>query len=498
MNAKGIVSACVAGVIAATPAAASDGLVGGIVGGVIGGIIVNEATKNRQQRQHVRTVPRSTVSTAQRQANREMQVALNHFGFGAGTPDGAIGPRSRAAVSQYQAVLGHPPTGYITEYERMILTTAYQRALIGGPGVSQVMASHPMGMRGLLVVQRDEMAGVPVQPFAAPAAPVPAPAPEPALSSVPVVAEPAPAPEPESPSLPSFMGQGAVTASLASHCNKVSLLTNSNGGFVTVSNMTDPAFALSEQFCLARTYAISQGEDLMAKVPGFTPQQIAQQCEGFGPVLRDHVAALSLKDRDAVLQEVSGFVLQSGMAPAQLSGTGRICLGVGYVTDNMDVAIGSALVLTVLGERGYAELVGHHLVQGFGTSERPDLALPWYEMSLEAAGDGATMVFAPGMADRADLIRRAAYTLGGKPDQAQLVPVVPASLPAFALAPATAPAPEVAAEAELPGFDLPTETAPGETLVMAPAATAPAQTETRSGIEALPFAARLPFMLFRQ
>ncbi|MDZ7884407.1 MAG: hypothetical protein U5N53_16620 [Mycobacterium sp.] len=126
--------------------------------------------------------------------------------------------------------------------------------------------------------------------------------------------------------------------------------------------MTDPAFALSEQFCMARTYAMALSEDLASQVAGFTPAQIARkQCAGFGPVLADHVAALSLRTRDEVLSGVQSFVLTSGMAPAQMAGTAKICLGVGYTTDAMEVAVGSALVLTALGETGYAELLGHHL-----------------------------------------------------------------------------------------------------------------------------------------
>ena len=39
----------------------------------------------------------------------------------------------------------------------------------------------------------------------------------------------------------------------------------------------------------------------------------------------------------------------------------KICLGVGYTTDAMDVAVASALILTALGEKGYGELRGHHL-----------------------------------------------------------------------------------------------------------------------------------------
>lgn len=441
MHFKRIASTCVAAalVFSPVPALAGDALVGGIIGGIIGGAIVNGANKQKRtttRKSAPRKSTKPSVSSSQREANREVQVALNYFGFPVGTPDGALGPKSRAAISQYQALLGFAPTGNLNSWEQELLVQGFYRAQAGGTMTMQQVATDPRGTKGLLFAYRDEKLGVApaggqmaaVQPgvpqvgFAAGTNPVAAAVPQ---FGAAVTAGAA---------LPSFMGQGATQASLASHCNKVSLVTNSNGGFVTQVTMTDPAFTLSEQFCLARTYAIAQGEELVAKVAGFTPQQIAQQCEGFGPAMKEHVAALSLKSREEVLQGVSGFVLGSGMAPAQLSGTARICLGVGYVTDNMDVAIGSALILTTLGEVAYAELMGHHLASGIGTAQRSDLSLPWYEHAFTAASDGSTEVFAPGMADRAALIRLAAYSAAGKTLPGATVPgaPVPAStLPSF-------------------------------------------------------------------
>jgi hypothetical protein len=232
------------------------------------------------------------------------------------------------------------------------------------------------------------------------------------------VPEPAPAPAAPAPvtaALPNFMGGGgAVQASLASHCNKVNLVTSTNGGFTTLASMSDANQALSEQFCLARTYAISQGEDMAAKIATATPTEIVAQCAGLAPAMKDQVSALSLKARDAVLSDVSAFALGSGMTPAQLSGTAKICLSVGYRTDDMDVALSSALLLTALGERVYGELLGHHLAMGFGTSMRPDLAMDWYQTGFDAAGAGTTPVFAPGQPERNELIRKAAWSLGGR------------------------------------------------------------------------------------
>ena len=468
----------------------ADGLVGGILGGIIGGAIVNEANKTKRRTTTTyRKSPAkaSSVSSAQREANREVQIALNQFGYAVGAPDGALGPKSRGAVSEYQVFLGYPPTGQLTEYERTLLVTAYHRSVAGGPLVAQTVSTHPMGMRGLLMVQRDEMAGnAPVQPAAtagvlATATPV---QPEATASVLPSLMAEVPIADPSA--LPNFMEDNATQVSLASQCNKISLVTNSNGGYTTAAAMTDPMFALSEQFCLARTYAMATGEELAAKAAGFTPAQITEQCKSFGPALKDQIAALSLQPRDQVLAGVQAFVLKSGMSPAQLTGTAKVCLGVGYTTDNMAVAIGSALLLTSLGEGAYGELLGHHLSQGYGATQRPDLAIDWYDTGLAAMGAGVA-VFAPGSTDRTDVIRKAAFTVAGRAMEA-----APA-LPQFALSPDTSTAvtemPTYALKAAVPEKNK-------DVVVAVDGLNAPAGTLASTGTEVVLMAARLPFLLF--
>ena len=493
--ATGFVAASMA-LTAGGAAQANDGLVGGLVGGIIGGVIVNEANKKR-------TTTRTVVANPATAANREVQVALNHFGYDAGTPDGALGPRSRSAISQYQLTLGYPPTGQLTEFERSHLVASYHRAVAGGPVTMQQAAQNPMGMKGLLVAWRDEAMGIVPQTGAGTmaAAPAPEPAPAPAITAL----------VPAQPALPNFLGGDVTQASLASHCNKVSLLTSTNGGFVTAATMTDPVQALSEQFCLARTYAIAQGEEMAARLPGVTPQQIQQQCAGFGPAMAEHVSALSLRPAADVVPGVQSFALTSGMQPAQLAATAKICLSVGYRTDDMGVALGSALILATLGEQVYGELMGHHLAQGFGTAQRPDLALDWFDMGLAASG--TTPVFAPGQPERSDLIRKAAYTIGGRADLLPQAEPVPAALPTFALtteepaAPAAAPAPAATQVAATKKSTTPLAKAATAPAAVEPApaptadlpvieAAAPADSAGGSPVNALPMAARLPFLLF--
>lgn len=432
MTPKRIGTAILAASLTLSPAgpvlAGGGDVVGGIIGGIIGGAIVSESQRNRTRRSGTRA-----PSPARAEA-REVQTSLNYFGFPAGTPDGVLGRQSRSAISSYQVHMGYPVTGQLTQYEKSFLLSSYHRAIAGGAVTNQQIAANPQGPRGLLIMYRDELAG---QAQPAPAAPTttvvvnPAPAaPAAGTTTTTTVATPA---APSNGGLPTFMASGAQTgsqASLASHCNKVSLLTNSNGGFVTLASMNDPAMVLNEQFCLARTYAIAEGEELAGNINGVTPAQISAQCEGFGPAMKPHVASLSLKPMGAVVQDVSAFVLQSGMSPAQLVDTAKVCLSVGYRTDNMDVAVGSSLLLFALGEQVYGELMGHHLTHGFGTTQRNDLAQDWYLASVNAVDSGAPAVFAPGQPDRSQLIRAA---VTGQAPAAPMTAPAPASAPVPAL-----------------------------------------------------------------
>ncbi len=86
-------------------AAMADNLGAAIVGGIIGGALMNEHNKTK------RRTTTSTRYSATRAHNRETQTSLNYFGFNAGTPDGVMGSRSRAAITQYQIYVGFPATG---------------------------------------------------------------------------------------------------------------------------------------------------------------------------------------------------------------------------------------------------------------------------------------------------------------------------------------------------------------------------------------------------
>ncbi len=517
------------------PARANDGdIIGGLVAGMIGAAIVNGANQQQSQRQVARKPQASGLSSAERQRNAEVQTALNHFGFAVGAPDGVLGSRSRAAIAQYQSFLSFAPTGSLLETERQILITAYQRAMIGGAEVAEIVSASPMGLRGLLTDTRDRMLGLEdatartvragygglppeiaeaveeiarnsgiegpvlaqragflqmadmngdgrsdylmdtavtgsgfwctgkecaVRVFlttptgfqrndfqlatptpaafacagdvcriaAAPAAPPPA-ADAPLAGGTGTVMATTPAGQAE-PSLPGFAAALPVADSMAAHCRAVGEAAALAGGRPqTAAAMTDPAQALGEQFCQVAAAAEADGAALMAQVQGFSRDQIAAQCAAFSDSLAAQRDMAAAKPRDAALSELQGWLAKAGLPEAQLVGTARICLSVGYGADDVAMALGSALVLTGTGNMVYAELVGHHLAAGLGIARNPALAVDWFDGAVEAAKAGQAPVFLPDQADRLGLVTRAASALAGRA-QTPLLPVIPVSTP---------------------------------------------------------------------
>lgn len=412
MIARLLTSVSLIGAVALMPLSEAEADTGDFVAGAIVGIagaaIVNDINKNNQ-RTRTTTVRRAAPSGIPRtERGAQTQTALNYFGYNAGAVDGQIGRGTRAAIERYQIAMGYPVNGRsFPDYQFENLMAAYYWAEGGGQRQTGLY-----GQQLLLSYKNQQQQPVVV------AAPQPQPVVVPQPQTVPVVVQPQvvqpqPAPETiivaapaETPSaLPNFLGTGEAV-SLAGHCNTISLQTNTNGGFTKANAVSDPDFALSEQFCLARTYAVETGQELAGSVTGVSASQIEANCGAFGSLLSAQIGSLSTKGRDAVIADVANFVVQSGQQPASLAGTAKICLGVGYRTDDMAVALGSALILTSVGEGAYGELMGHHLSQGFGVAKSAELAKPWYVMGMDAVDAGAA-VFSPGQPERVEVIRAA-------------------------------------------------------------------------------------------
>lgn len=385
---------------------AGEILGGAVVGGVIGYAIGRDQQRKKNAQTTTRTYRSGIPSTSQ---GAQTQTALNYFGYNAGRVDGQVGRGTRSAIERYQVSMGYPINGYdFQPYQRDFLMQAYYWATSGGQATTQ-LSGQP-----LLMAYRQQLhSGSALA--AAPQAPA-AQIPQAAVAPTPVVTPPEPQPEaaPEAntaatttASLPSLFSGGTGGPSLANRCSGVMLQTSTNGGYTTLANMSDPDFALSEQFCMARSYAMARGEDLMQDIQGLTPDQVSAQCDSYGEMLAAQVDALSLNSKTDAETQMRKLALESGLSPNDLASTSKVCLAIGYRQDNMDTAVGSALMLVAMGEPAYGELVGHHLREGFGVQQRRDLSMQWYDASLSALDAGSEAVFLPSQSDRPQLLRAA-------------------------------------------------------------------------------------------
>ncbi len=424
-----LTTAALVGTLAVAPITEARADAGDFIGGaIVGGLLGHAITKDQQRKQQQRTtvVRRNYSSIPSTERGAQTQTALNYFGYNAGRVDGQVGSGTRRAIEAYQASMGYPVNGRdFQPYQFDFLMQAYYWGINGGAAQTQ-MAGQPL----LMAYRRQIQTGGAVT--AAQPAPLPAP--------VTTVVTPAPAVEaaaPEAdPALPNLFANSAPTVSLANRCNSVMLQTSTNGGYTTLASMTDADFTLSEQFCLARSYAIARGEELMSQIQGLTTAQITEQCGSFGQMLRPKADAVSLSAQPQAEAEMRSFAQSTGISPADLASTSRVCLAVGYSQDDMNLALGSALMLVAMGEPAYGELLAHHLREGFGTNQRRDLAMQWYQASLTALGNGATPVFMPSQTERPELLQQATMRLQPAERQGLLggaAPAQNATLPTFSV-----------------------------------------------------------------
>ncbi|MCB2095042.1 MAG: peptidoglycan-binding protein [Rhodobacteraceae bacterium] len=315
---------------------------------------------------------------------RADQNALNYFGFHAGPSDGRMGRQTRSAIADFQMFMQYPVTGRLNDWERGKLIDSYYRAQSGAAheyaGIIQTE-----GPRGLLRALNQ---------------PRTPPAPNPPVEPVPILVD-------NTKTLPDIPIQKAEL-SMAQHCGSVDLLTQANGGLVNANAITDASQALDEQFCAARDYAMSRARQLSGDANGAISAQTREQCAQFVATMQPLLDALETTTPEDRIAAAEAFALNFNAPAQQLRGIGEICLGVGYQTDDAKVVLAAAMLLIGAGERPYAEVLGHHLRRGFGTTTNAVNASRWYDIGLDSLDHGATPAFLPSQSrQRAGIIRAA-------------------------------------------------------------------------------------------
>ncbi|MEO1702328.1 MAG: peptidoglycan-binding domain-containing protein [Pseudomonadota bacterium] len=305
-----------------------------------------------------------------------VQTALNFFKFHAGPVDGIAGMRTRSATKAFQNYMGYPVSGMLNDGEAEFLLKSYQMARANEDETGKIASRHPDGIKGVLIVFRGETTEA-----------------EMALGSNGVSSEQTAAVEASDPDVTSKIKRVQVAESdaepetLAAFCalqknpNTAAGLKKSRQSEVRLSMASGPIF------CDAKEAAIAQSESLIANIAGFTTQEVEKQCYSFEPALVSLVEKLPSEAPSDVLQATSDFIERTELAEDGLKGIAQVCLGVGYKSDRVNLAVGSALILAAMEYLAYAEFPEHHLALGFGIEKDTKLAKQWFDLVMQYEPD---------------------------------------------------------------------------------------------------------------
>ncbi len=403
-------SLIVAGSISSATSAAAQNRAGALLfGALVGGAIVAGANQNQ------RNQAANSAAAAQRAQNRNVQTALNYFNFDAGVADGVFGRRTRSAVSDLQAYMNFPISGELSAYEKDFLLSSFARAEAGGATTSNIILTDPEGSRALLTaylanpigngnnlgaVQTANSLGGAANDFGSDAS--------------------------------NDFGSGdAQTANVAPQVQTGTLPV-----FVTAS--AEPSMDsmcsgivgnIQTQFCDLRAFAVNEGDRLAATVQGVTRAEISAQCLGFAPTMASYADGAGAKTSFELLDDLHGWAASTGAAASSLEGIAKVCLGVGYASDNSELALASLLALIGLDQQGYSELLGYHLAFGFGFdgAENKDSGAEWLDTASLAFASGEAGLNGQSGDTRAIVASSMASELRGVPTFGVTPEIVPVS-----------------------------------------------------------------------
>ncbi len=275
----------------------------------------------------------AAAAQAQRRANREIQTALNFFGFNVGVVDGIAGRNTRSAIGDFQQVLGLDRTGRLARSERDFLLNAYTVISTGDSEMNWQILANADGVQGMLkslYLEENPFAQVEI-----------------------LMAEP----------------------------NRDSMRA-----FCVNIDASSTIELVKAQFCNLRQLLIDQANYLAESGPD--PQNLSYyvaNCASLSDQVSFVVLDIRLGIPSEIKQTLNLWQQSSEMPGEQLLRLARICLGAGYGYEDASLTLASALVLSVLDEPTYTELTGYHIAFGIGYEGSGDFALAqsWLEMAAQ-------------------------------------------------------------------------------------------------------------------
>jgi len=361
--------------------------------------------------------------------------------------------------------MGYPRTGQLTQFERDMLVNSW-RKFQAGAGSAYPRTMGAVGPRGLLNIERDpnyaaqygdtvpgqnlngqggtwnngtwnnQQAGL--QPNTGtngfqPQVPVP----QPNTGGQVVGANNGAAAPAVLPQLKPLQPIGKVAVSAAARCELVAQTTRIQGGVIHSSNMTDSNQALSEKFCEARGFAITQGQSLASQF-AVSETELNSLCEQITSAFAPAIQTLPSSAPQQVATTAQTSIGQLGLTDAATAAAyGQICISIGYRNDNAEMALAGALTMVAAGQAPYGELMGHHLREGFGVTASDAASGQWYVTAVTALEQGAQPAFVPSTTQERILIIKAAMQL--RQNQASGTGVLPNVIPASNTLPALHP-----------------------------------------------------------
>lgn len=312
-----------------------------------------------------------------REDNRRIQTVLNAVGCDAGTPDGVVGRRTRAAIDCLRGLSGGG-FGDLTAGERDALLTTYETvfdatedpfAPTEDPTELEVLAIYENGglrPTSFEVAEADPFGDAEPTPRIDDADGSSSDDP---ITGVAVGSE-ADADDDEEPMIGVLFETppaddasllGDEDASVAAFCERVRVTRS------------------AEQFCEMRDAFVSDAEQLNATA-GRTFEEAAQICADVRDTLTDEIAELGVMSIDDVRARVREQIEYDPDREASFATSMSICVGSGYGVDDGQLALAAALALDALGDPRAPVLIGHHLELGLATRPQTARAEEWLEL----------------------------------------------------------------------------------------------------------------------